>query len=93
MSNVVLESAATGRPIITTNRSGCKEIVDHGISGYLIEPKKQNELNNAIENFLNLSIEEKINMGKLGREKVEKEFNREFIVDEYMTLINNILGG
>lgn len=92
MSNVLLESAATGRPIITTNRSGCKEIVDDKITGFLVEPKKQKELNDTIEKFINLSIEEKVNMGKLGREKVEKEFNREFVLNEYMTLIKNILG-
>ncbi|HAK74624.1 MAG TPA: glycosyltransferase family 1 protein, partial [Sporomusaceae bacterium] len=39
MSNVLLESAACGRPVITTNRSGCREIVDDGISGYLVNVK------------------------------------------------------
>ena len=34
LSNVLLESAASGRPIITTNRSGCREVVDNGINGY-----------------------------------------------------------
>lgn len=40
MSNVLLESAASGRPVITTNRSGCREIVDHGLNGYIVEQKK-----------------------------------------------------
>ena len=44
MSNVLLESAACGRPIITTNKPGCKEIVDNGYNGYLVEEKNSTDL-------------------------------------------------
>jgi len=37
MSNVLLESTACGRPIITTDRSGCREVVDDGVNGYVVE--------------------------------------------------------
>ena len=39
MSNVLLESSSCGRPVITTNRSGCREIVDDGVTGYIVEQK------------------------------------------------------
>src|SRR5699024_4812051 len=89
MSNVLLESAASGRPIITTNRSGCREIVDDDVTGYLIEPKNLNKLIQTIELFLNLSFPEKKAMGRLGRKKVEKEFNRNIVVESYIYKIQH----
>jgi glycosyltransferase involved in cell wall biosynthesis len=75
MSNVLLESAACGRPIITTNRSGCREIVDDGINGYVVEQQNSEDLIEKVEKFLKLSYEEKKQMGLAGRAKVEKEFD------------------
>lgn len=87
MSNVLLESCACGRPIITTDHPGCREIVDDSINGYMIPCQNQNELNLAIERFLELSCENKIAMGKAGREKVEKEFDRNIVVNKYISEI------
>ncbi|SFB00963.1 galacturonosyltransferase [Lentibacillus halodurans] len=84
MSNVLLESAASGRPIITTNRSGCREIVDDGVNGYIVEQENTQDLIDKIEMFLNLSHEKKEQMGRVGRKKVEKEFDRQMVVDAYM---------
>ena len=55
MSNVLLESCAAGRPIITTNRPGCKEIVEDGVNGYMIECKDTEALKEKVEKFINLS--------------------------------------
>ena len=43
MSNVLLEAAATGRPVITSNIPGCRESVENGKSGLLVEVKKQRD--------------------------------------------------
>src|SRR5699024_7082377 len=59
MSNVLLESAASGRPLITTNRSGCREIVDDGVNGYLVKQKDSKDLTDKIEKFLSLPYTEK----------------------------------
>lgn len=83
MSNVLLESAACGRPIITTNRSGCREIVDDGINGYVVEQQNSQDLIEKTEKFLALSYEEKKKMGLAGRAKVEKEFDRQIVIDAY----------
>lgn len=90
LSNVLLESAASGRPIITTNRSGCREVVDNGINGYVVEEKNSNDLIEKIEMFLEKSIEERKQMGLAGRQKVEKEFNREFVIEKYIGEIKRI---
>lgn len=90
LSNVLLEACATGRPIITTDRSGCREVVDNGINGYKISQKNTQELIEAIDQFINLSFDEKKNMGLNGRKKVEKEFDRNIVIDKYMMEINKI---
>ncbi|MFD2044560.1 glycosyltransferase family 4 protein [Ornithinibacillus salinisoli] len=87
MSNVLLESAACGRPIITTNRNGCKEIIDEGINGYIVEQKNSQDLIGKIEKFLDLDYEAKREMGIAGREKVENEFDRQIIINEYLNVI------
>ncbi|MCZ0702994.1 galacturonosyltransferase [Natronobacillus azotifigens] len=87
MSNVLLESAACGRPVITTNRSGCREIVEDGSTGFIVEEQNSNDIIEKVERFLNMSFAEKKQMGLAGRKKVEKEFNRQVVVDAYSTEI------
>lgn len=84
LSNVLLEASACGRPIITTNRSGCREVIDDGVNGFITEQKSTEDLIEKIEKFLELDYETKKNMGKAGRKKVEKEFDRNIVVKEYM---------
>ena len=49
MSNVLLESCSAGRPIITTDRPGCGEIVDDGITGYVVRQQDTDDLVEKIE--------------------------------------------
>lgn len=85
MSNVLLESAASGKPLITTGRPGCKEIVNEGINGYIFEEKNSQDLIKKIEKFINMDYEAKKKMGLAGRLKVEKEFDRNIVIDAYIS--------
>lgn len=87
MSNVLLESCAAGRPIITTNRPGCREVVDDGINGYIIECCDTISLKKKVKQFIELSYREKEKMGQNGRKKVEKYFDRNIVVNEYLKQI------
>ena len=84
ISNVLLEACATGRPIITTDRSGCREVVEDGVNGFKIPVRDENALIAAIEKFISLSNDEREKMGLAGRNKVEREFDREIVVREYL---------
>ena len=84
ISNVLLESCACGRPIITTDRSGCREVVDDGVNGFIVKQKDSMDLIKQIEKFLSLSWEERKQMGLAGRKKVEKEFNRQIVINKYL---------
>lgn len=90
MSNVLLESCAAGRPIITTNRPGCGEIVEDGRNGYLVKAKDVDDLINVIERFIALPYSQKVEMGENARKKVEKEFDRQIVVDAYLNEIEQL---
>lgn len=90
ISNVLLEACATGRPIITTDRSGCREVVDDGVNGYMIPQKDEKKLVEAIEKFLRLEHHDKKQIGLAGREKVNRQFNRQIVVNAYMDEIGYI---
>ena len=87
MSNVLLESCACARPIITTDRPGCREIVDDGVNGFLVRQKDSQDLIDKIERFLRLSWEDRKQMGLNGRAKVEKEFDRDIVIQKYLEAI------
>lgn len=91
LSNVLLESAACGRPIITTNRAGCREVIEDGINGYVVNSKDGCDLTSKIELFLSKSVEERKLMGLAGRKKVEKEFDRNIVIRMYKKEIESLL--
>ena len=80
MSNVLLEGAATGRALITTDIPGCREAVTEGETGFLTRVKDAESLYHAMKAFLMLEPKERAEMGMRGREKMEREFNRNTVV-------------
>lgn len=88
LSNVLLEASASARPIITTNRSGCREIIKDNENGFLTNEKDTNDLIKKIELFIKLPWYSKKEMGKCGRKIVEKGFNRKIIIESYCKEIN-----
>jgi galacturonosyltransferase len=91
MSNVNLESSANGRPVITTNVPGCRETVDDGRSGYLVDVRSVESLTNAVERFIILPYNQKKMMGKNARRKMEREFDRQIVVKAYVNELNSLL--
>ena len=90
MSNVLLESAASGRPIISTDRAGCREAIDHGVNGYLVREQDSADLIEKVEQFMQLTYEEKKAMGINGREKVQREFDRNIVVNRYLETVDEL---
>lgn len=87
LSNVLLETCACGRPIITTDRAGCKEVVQDGYNGFIVKQKDSKDLVEKIEKFLSLSNLERKQLGLNARTKVEKEFDRNIVIDKYLKAI------
>ena len=80
MSNTLLESAAMCRPLITCNIHGCKEAVNDGESGFLCEVRNPESLYSALTRMLRLSNLERAEMGRRGRELMQKSFDKNEIV-------------
>lgn len=92
MSNVLLETASSGRPIITTNNPGCKETVKDEKTGFIYEGGNVDKLCECIERFLQMKNSDRKTMGKCGREYVENNFSRTIVIDAYLNKIAKILG-
>ena len=93
MSNVLLESAASGRPIITTDNPGCQETVDEGVSGFIYHGGDTDELVKTIEQFLRMNNEGRKQFGLAGRKKMEREFDRKTVIQAYLEKIAELTEG
>lgn len=81
MSNVLLEAAATGRPVITSRIHGCMETVVEGESGLLCEVKDAQSLYQAMKAFVELPVEKRAAMGTRGRKHMEENFEKSKVVE------------
>ena len=91
MSNALIEAAATGRAVIASDISGCREAFEEGVTGFGFTPGDAGDLIRAMEKFLELSAEEKAAMGKAARRKMEQEFDRSIVINSYMEEVHKIL--
>lgn len=82
MSNVLLEGAATGRALITSDIPGCREAVEDGVSGYLCPAKDADALCDAMRRFAELPENRRAEMGRRGRTRMEQKFSKTAVVAE-----------
>lgn len=87
----LLEAAAMGRPIITTDAVGCRDVVDDGVNGFLCRVRDAHDLAEKLERMILLSPEERAAMGRCGREKVEREFDEKIVIRRYLEAIEAIM--
>jgi len=91
MSRVLLEAASMAKPIITTRVPGCKEVVDDGINGYLCRSRDRDSLATQMKKMIMLSSDERVEMGRRGREKMIAEFEEKIVIDKYLETIQEII--
>ncbi len=91
MSNVLLETASSGRPIISTDNPGCMETFIDGVTGLGYHGGNVDELCEKIEQFLAMPNEERALMGEKGREYIKENFSRDIVVNAYLQEINELL--
>ena len=83
----LLEAAAIGRPIITTDAVGCREVVDDGVNGFLCYPRDVLDLVKQMRRMINLSPSEQADMAYEGRKKVERQFDEQIVISKYLKAI------
>ena len=84
MANVLLETCAAGRPVIACNINGCKEAIDDGVNGFVCKVKDVKDLTEKVEQFILLPYEQKVQMAIAARRKVEREFDRNLVINAYL---------
>lgn len=87
----LLEACAMAKPIITTNVTGCKDIVEDGLNGYLCEVKNSVDLASKIETMINLSLKDRNKMGLYARKKIVNEYDENIVIKKYIESIKKIL--
>lgn len=80
----LLEGMAMGRPVITTDVPGCRELVQPGYNGYLVPERDATALADAMERFARLPASEHERMGMNSRLMVKKQFDEKRVVGIYL---------
>jgi galacturonosyltransferase len=88
-ANVMLEASSTGRPVIATNIPGCQETFDEGITGFGCEVRDKDSLLNAMKRMISLTNDERKQMGIAARKKMEREYDRQLVIDAYIQEIDS----
>lgn len=91
MSMTLQESAAMAKPIIASNITGCKELIDDGKTGFLCEVRNSASLAQSIERFLKLNNAGRVEMGEAGRQKMLAEFAVDKVIAYYSNAIATLL--
>lgn len=92
MSNVLLEAAATGRPVLASDVPGCREAFADGETGIAVKPRDADDLADKIMKFLDMPCTERAGMGHAARKKMERKFDRQIVVDAYLDEIRKVIG-
>ena len=79
-----------GRPIITTDNVGCRDVVDDNINGFLCEPRNEHDLAEKMKKMINMTSKEIIEMGKHSRKKAENQFDEEIVKYKYIECIRKL---
>jgi glycosyltransferase involved in cell wall biosynthesis len=80
----LLEAAAMGKPTITTDAVGCRDVVLDGVTGYLCKPRDADSLYQVMEKFHALDALARKSMGREARRFVEKNFDESLVIDAYL---------
>lgn len=88
----LLEAAAMGKPIITTDWVGCREVVQDNLNGLLCEAKSTESLAQAMLKMASLEPSARKIMGEQGRRLMEERFSETFIIGEYLRMEKFVKG-
>ncbi len=91
ISNVLLESLACGRPVITTmDNPGCMEVLQNNVNGFGVVSNSLDSLVSALLKAASLSKNEIKKMGEEGRKFVVENFDRRIVIKNYFEVIMNL---
>jgi UDP-N-acetylmuramyl pentapeptide phosphotransferase/UDP-N-acetylglucosamine-1-phosphate transferase len=83
----LLEAASMALPVVTTDAPGCRDTIDHGVTGYLCSVRDVPSLVDCMLKVLQLPEHERTQMGLAGRRKMQRQFSEKFVFDAYLQAI------
>lgn len=86
-SKIIMEAQALSRPVIATDVTGCKELVKNNYNGYLCKARDGYDLFLKIEQFINLSLDDKKQMSINAQSFCLKNFNENNVIKEYINIM------
>jgi glycosyltransferase involved in cell wall biosynthesis len=87
----LLEAAAMGKPLITTDVPGCRTVVEDGNNGFLCPARDATALADQMSRMVMLNAAERDAMGRQGRQKMEREFDERLVIGHYRRAIAKAL--
>lgn len=91
LPKILIEAAAIGRAIVTTNVPGCREIVIDGVNGLLVPPRTVAPLASAIQSLLE-QPDRRHQMARAGRDLFEKDFTLDRVISQTFEVYTELLG-
>jgi glycosyltransferase involved in cell wall biosynthesis len=86
----LLEAGSMGKPIITTDAPGCRDLVSHGNTGYLVPVRDAKALADAMKQMAGLDAEKRELMGKASREFIVENYDEHIVIDAYLHVLADI---
>lgn len=88
----LIEAAAMAKPIITTDNAGCRDTVDNGETGLLVNPKDVSDLASAMITMIDIGHQQRLSMGRKAREKAARDFCHLRVAKHYLERIEEVCG-
>lgn len=93
LPRALLEAGALGRPLIATDVPGCRDVVQDGTNGYLCAPRNAAALAASMIRMIELSTDQRVQMGAAARESVQAQFSEEVVIQQYLQVLKDALNG
>lgn len=83
---VLLEAAASGLPIISTDVGGSRDAVIDGVSGYIVRSGDGAALSRAMQKVMTMPVGQRVDLGEAGRAHAARSFDLQAIVETWQAL-------
>jgi glycosyltransferase involved in cell wall biosynthesis len=90
MSRALLEGAAMGKPLVGADVPGSRELIEEGVTGALCRVRDPQSLADAMTRIARATDSERAAMGRNARQKVEREFSEDIVVQAYLDVLANL---
>jgi N,N'-diacetylbacillosaminyl-diphospho-undecaprenol alpha-1,3-N-acetylgalactosaminyltransferase len=87
---VLLEAASMEKPLVAADNVGIREVIEEGINGFLVRPKKSQDLSEAILKLAeNPGLRQRF--GQTGRQKILQQFSDEIVINKTREIYDSLI--